>query len=330
MRGIIDRERASAFGVPTATIGQVVYASMGGIEASKFREGGEDYTIRVRLSPMARRRADQIGRLQVRPPRGGQPVSLANLARIEPASGPVEIDRQARQRQITILANLTEGVALGDAMDRVSQLARRIVPPDIQTGFEGKAKIARESMQNLVFSLMLAVIMIYMVLAAQFESFLHPLTIMLSLPLSVVGALGALLLAGEFLSIIAMIGIIMLMGLVTKNAILLVDYTNTLRRRDGLERDAALMKAGPTRLRPILMTTAAMVFGMLPVALSRGYGSEMRAPMAVAVIGGLIVSTLLTLVVVPVVYSLVDDLATRVGRLARRDAPVGKAQRSLR
>ncbi|RLB52803.1 MAG: AcrB/AcrD/AcrF family protein [Deltaproteobacteria bacterium] len=312
----IDRERAAALGVPTALLGQVVYALVGGVEASKFRQGGEDYSIRVRLEPRARLRADQIGRLQVRPPRGGRPVSLANLARIRPASGPVEIDRQSRQRQITVLANLKEGVPLGPAMERVSELARRIVPAGMQTGFEGRAKIARESMSNLLFSLLLAVMMIYMVLAAQFESFLHPLTIMISLPLSVVGALGALLLAGEFLSIIAMIGIIMLMGLVTKNAILLVDYTNTLRRRDGLERTAALLRAGPTRLRPILMTTAAMIFGMLPIALSRGTGSEMRAPMAVAVIGGLLVSTLLTLVVVPVVYSLFDDLAAWLGRVS--------------
>jgi HAE1 family hydrophobic/amphiphilic exporter-1 len=145
---------------------------------------------------------------------------------------------------------------------------------------------------------------------------MHPLTIMLSLPLSLIGAIGALLVTGNPMSIFAMIGIIMLMGLVTKNAILLVDYTQVLRRR-GLDRDQALLQAGPIRLRPILMTTAAMVFGMLPVALAFGQGAEVRAPMAITVIGGLITSTILTLVVVPVVYSLLDGLASRL----RRGAP---------
>jgi HAE1 family hydrophobic/amphiphilic exporter-1 len=172
------------------------------------------------------------------------------------------------------------------------------------------------------------------VLAAQFESFIHPLTIMLSLPLSVVGALGALVLAGQTMSIFTMIGIIMLMGLVTKNAILLIDYTNTLRDRDGMARDAALLKAGPVRLRPILMTTLAMIFGMLPIALGRGAGAESRAPMAVAVIGGLTTSTLLTLIVVPVVYSLLDDFRhVRSWRLwrssARHRPPLSTLQESL-
>jgi hydrophobic/amphiphilic exporter-1 (mainly G- bacteria), HAE1 family len=168
----------------------------------------------------------------------------------------------------------------------------------------------RESMLNLLIALALAVIIVYLVLAAQFESFLHPFTIMLSLPLSMVGAFGAMALTKSPFNVITMIGIILLMGLVTKNAILLVDYTNTLRRR-GKSRLDALLEAGPVRLRPILMTTAAMIFGMLPIALALSEGSEMRAPMAVAVIGGLVTSTLLTLVVVPVAYTLVDAIAER-------------------
>jgi hydrophobic/amphiphilic exporter-1 (mainly G- bacteria), HAE1 family len=157
------------------------------------------------------------------------------------------------------------------------------------------------------------VVIVYLVLAAQFESFVHPFTIMLSLPLSLVGALGGLALAREPLGIMSMIGVILLMGLVTKNAILLVDYTNTLRRQ-GMSRAEALLAAGPVRLRPILMTTAAMVFGMVPVAFGVSEGGEMRAPMAVTVIGGLITSTLLTLVVVPVAYSLLDRFAERFTR----------------
>jgi len=163
--------------------------------------------------------------------------------------------------------------------------------------------------------------MVYIVLASEFESFIHPFTIMLALPLSVIGALGMLVLTGQTLSIFTMIGIIMLMGLVTKNGILLVDFTNTLRNREGMDRTSAILKAGPVRLRPILMTTFAMIFGMLPTALGNGEGSESRSPMAVAVIGGLTTSTLLTLVVVPVVYTLMDDLqnirAWRIWRLFR-------------
>jgi HAE1 family hydrophobic/amphiphilic exporter-1 len=175
----------------------------------------------------------------------------------------------------------------------------------------GMAEVMNESFANLFAALVLAIIIIYLVLAAQFESWVHPLTIMISLPLSVVGAIGGLLVAGEALGIMAMIGIILLMGLVTKNAILLVDYTNTLRER-GEERIPALIQAGATRLRPILMTTAAMIFGMTPVAIGASEGGEIRSPMAVAVIGGLITSTFLTLVVVPVVYSFLDAAWERI------------------
>ncbi len=315
---VIDRDRAASFGVVTAAVGQAVNALVGGAEVGKFRTGGDDVPIRVRLEPSARQRAEQIASLQVRSGLTQKPVQLANLVDIRPDTGPTQIDRQARMRQITILGGLAEGVALGPAMEQIRQVAAEVVPSSMQTDFEGEARIAEESMGYMMFSLFLAIIMIYMVLASQFESFIHPFTIMVSLPLSVVGALGALLLAGEFLSMIAMIGIIMLMGLVTKNAILLIDYANILRKRDGMERTEALLKAGPTRLRPILMTTAAMVFGMLPIAISQGYASEMRSPMAVAVIGGLIVSTLLTLVVVPVIYSLLDDLAAWAARMVGR------------
>jgi HAE1 family hydrophobic/amphiphilic exporter-1 len=245
--------------------------------------------------------------------RNGETVQLGNIARIVDDTGPTQIDHQARQRQITILANL-EGKPLGTAIQDVNEIVERVgLPEGFVVDFEGMAEMMGESFRNLSFALFLAVILIYMVLASQFGSFVHPLTIMLSLPMSLIGAIGALLLAGHTISIFALIGIIMLMGLVTKNAILLVDYTITLRERDGMERTDALLKAGPVRLRPILMTTAAMVFGMLPIALGLGAGGSQRAPMAVTVIGGLITSTLLTLVLVPVVYTLMDDV-TRVSR----------------
>jgi HAE1 family hydrophobic/amphiphilic exporter-1 len=313
----LDRARAANLGVVTAAVGQVVYSLVGGVEASKYRVGGEEVPIQVRLEPWARRQPEQIGRLKVRSAISKQPVALANLATIEPGTGPTQIDRQNRMRQITILGNLDETLPLGLATDKINEVVARVVPSSMEADFEGSAKIAKESEAHMQFAMLLAVILIYMVLASQFESFIHPFTIMVSLPLSIVGALGALLIAKQDMSMMAMIGIIMLMGLVTKNAILLIDYTNILRRRDKMNRLDALLKAGPTRLRPILMTTAAMVFGMLPIALSTGYASEMRAPMATCVIGGLLASTLLTLIVVPVVYTLFDDLGAFMSRMVK-------------
>ncbi|MCP4198192.1 MAG: efflux RND transporter permease subunit [Proteobacteria bacterium] len=313
----VDRDRAANLGVTTAQIGQTVRALVGGVEASKYREGGEDYTIRVRLEEANRRRADQLADLEVRSNDSGELIPLANLTRVEVGSGPTQIDRNARQREITVFSNLESTLPLAEAVEKLQAVAANILPPDVVTSFEGDVRMMEESFASMGTALLLAIILVYMVLASQFESFVHPFTIMMSLPLSVVGALGALLIADQTISIMSLIGIIMLMGVVTKNAILLIDYTNTLRRRDGMERNAALLKAGPTRLRPILMTAMATIFGMLPVALSQGLGSEGRSPMATCVIGGLAVSTLLTLVVVPVVYTLMDDLTNLVTRKGR-------------
>ncbi len=178
----------------------------------------------------------------------------------------------------------------------------------------------KENFRHMFGALLLSIALVYMLMAALFESLLNPFVIMFSIPMALVGALLALAVSGETLSLVAMIGIIMLMGLVAKNAILLVDYTNTLRGR-GMERDSAILEAGPTRLRPILMTTFAMIGGMLPTALKLGRGSEIRAPMAIAVIGGLIVSSLLTLVVIPVLYTIFDDLMVKFQ--ARKQAILG-------
>ncbi|HEY8944070.1 MAG TPA: efflux RND transporter permease subunit, partial [Polyangiaceae bacterium] len=195
----------------------------------------------------------------------------------------------------------------GEAKKAVDEAAARVVPDSLTTDYAGMADIMGESFMYMGIALILAVVMVYMILAAQFDSFLQPITIMLSLPLSVIGAFGGLFVTGMTLNIFSMIGVIMLMGLVTKNAILLVDFANQLRA-SGEPMHEALVKAGRTRLRPILMTTAAMIFGMLPVALALSEGGETRAPMAVCVIGGLITSTLLTLVVVPVVYTFMEGI----------------------
>jgi HAE1 family hydrophobic/amphiphilic exporter-1 len=185
--------------------------------------------------------------------------------------------------------------------------------PGYKVVFSGEGEDMVESFGYMTEALILAILFVYLILASQFESFIDPLAIMLSLPLSLVGMAGMLYLTGDTINMMSLIGLIMLMGLVTKNAILLVDYTKVLRSR-GMERKEAIITAGRTRLRPIMMTTLAMIFGMLPLALALGAGAEMRAPMARAVIGGLITSTFLTLLVVPVVYSLLDDVSERIRR----------------
>ncbi|MBW2460761.1 MAG: efflux RND transporter permease subunit [Deltaproteobacteria bacterium] len=243
----------------------------------------------------------------------GTLVDIGAVAGVSESTGASQIDRQARQRQVTIIANL-EDLALGDAMVDVEELAAELVPPQFTTGFSGMGEMLEESVASMGLALFLAIIMIYMILASQFESLVHPITIMTSLPFALIGAFGGLLLADMRMSIFSMIGVIMLMGLVVKNAILVVDFTQQLRQR-GMGVFEALEEAGAVRLRPILMTTGAMVFGMIPVAIGHGDGGEIRAPMGVTVIGGLLTSTVLTLVVVPVVYTIADAIGNRVKHL---------------
>jgi hydrophobic/amphiphilic exporter-1 (mainly G- bacteria), HAE1 family len=303
---LVDRDRAADLGVPVASVASTIRALVATDPVSELKDGVDVYDIVLELPPELKNDLEQLGNLQVRS-LGGQLVELANLVSVKQGEAPSQIERQARQRQITVLAGL-EGLPLGEAKQLVDAKVAELVPPEITADYAGMADVMTESFQYMGLALILAVVLVYMILAAQFDSFVQPITIMLSLPLSVVGAFGALFLSGMTLNIFSMIGIIMLMGLVTKNAILLVDFTIQLRGR-GKSTTDALVEAGMIRLRPILMTTGAMIFGMLPVALALGEGGEVRAPMAVCVIGGLITSTLLTLVVVPVVYTFMDRLA---------------------
>ena len=206
---------------------------------------------------------------------------------------------------MTVFASL-EGKPLGQAKEELDDIAGRILPPDYLPKYQGMADTMKESFGYLLFALFLGIVMAYMILAAQFESFVHPIIVLLSMPLSFIGAFGALFITGKTMNIYSMIGLILLMGLVKKNAILLVDYTNVSRER-GMSKREAILHAGPVRMRPILMTTFAMIFGMLPVALGVGEGAETRAPMGIAVIGGLLTSLVLTLVVVPAAYDIFDD-----------------------
>ncbi|MFO0569781.1 MAG: efflux RND transporter permease subunit [Polyangiaceae bacterium] len=301
----VDRERAASLGVPVASVASTVRALIAQDAVSELKDGADAYDIVMQLPEEQRRDIDQLANLKVRAV-SGQLVEMSNVVRLDRGLGPSQIERQARQRQITVLAG-TQGLPLGEAKKAVDVAAKRVVPSHLTSDYAGMADIMGESFGYMGIALILAIVLVYMILAAQFDSFVQPITIMLSLPLSVVGAFGGLFVSGMTLNIFSMIGVIMLMGLVTKNAILLVDFANHLRA-EGEELREALVRAGVIRLRPIVMTTAAMIFGMLPVALALSEGGAVRAPMAVCVIGGLLTSTALTLVVVPVVYTFMDGL----------------------
>jgi len=309
LRLALDRRLLGDAGLNVATVALGMRTAVDGDLPAKYREGDRDYDIRVLLRPEDRSDRRLLETLTF-PSRRGRLVRLSEVARLEPGTGPNVIERIDRQRTITLTSNLL-GRPLGAVVDETkAKLAKVKMPPGYQWEWAGQAKRMAETFSSLGLALGVAVIFIYLVLASQFESFVHPFTIMLSLPLAIVGALLALFLTGKALGMSSFIGIILLMGLVTKNAILLVDNANQ-HQHAGKTPTEALLIAGPTRLRPILMTSAAMVLGMLPGAMSRGAGSEFRAPMSTAVIAGVVTSTFLTLVVVPVAYTWLDRLRNK-------------------
>jgi HAE1 family hydrophobic/amphiphilic exporter-1 len=323
---IVDREQALATGVMTMDVVRTVGALVGGQLVSTYEdEDGDAVDVRVRLPQELRRDPGQVQQLKVTVRSPGQlpaVVPLVSLVRYEVSTTPSEINRQDLSREVVFSANMDK-LPLGTAVQKIDAEAAKLdLPPGYRVVFGGENEIMVESFGYMAEALLLAVILVYLILAAQFESFIDPLSIMLSLPLSIVGMAGMLFLTGDTLNIMSLIGLIMLMGLVTKNAILLVDFAKVLRAQ-GLSRRDALITAGRTRLRPIMMTSLAMIFGMLPLAFAIGSGAEMRAPMARAIIGGLITSTVLTLLVVPVMYSILDDLAAWFGRRKRRAAESG-------
>ncbi len=310
-RLVVDRERAAATGLGSGALARTLGVLVGGQAVSTYEDQeGEAVDVRVRLPKELRGDVRQVGDLKMTVPTPAGPalVPLTDLVTFTRATSPAEIGRRDLKRQVTVDANL-DNVPLGTASIRALAAASQVkLAPGYELVQGGDTEMMYESFGYLGEALLLAIIFVYLILAAQFESFIDPLAIMLSLPLSIVGMAGTLVLTGDTINIMSLIGLIMLMGLVTKNAILLVDYTKVLRGR-GMDRRTAIITAGRTRLRPILMTTTAMIFGMLPLFFALGEGAEFRAPMARAVVGGLITSTLLTLIVVPVVYTILDDIA---------------------
>ncbi len=314
VRIAVDRRAAGDLGLDLGTVASTVRGLVAGEVVSQFEDpDGDSYDVRLRVDPAWRREDAGLLTLDL-PAQGGRAlVPLSQVAAVETSAAPSKIRRRDLNREVRVSAT-TEGRSLGEVINEIKERAAAIpLPPGYSIDYTGESEDMVESFGYALQSLVLAVVLIYSILASQFRSFLQPLAIMLSLPLSLVGVAGMLYLVGDTLNMMSMIGVILLMGLVTKNAILVVDYAN-VQRRAGLERREALISAGRVRLRPIIMTTLAMIFGMLPLAFEWGAGAEFRAPMARAVIGGLITSTLLTLLVVPVVYTFLDDFAVRLAR----------------
>ena len=313
---LVDREAAARAGVPAGSVALQVRLATQGEVAGKIRQGRREAEIRVRMAGEDRDSRAALDRMWIATPAGR--LGLSQLASLAHADGPAVVEHEQRERQVSVWSQIAPGGNLGNI---VAELHRKLDRHQLPAGYgylwEGQQKDMGEMAANMALALGLALVFIYMVLASQFESLVHPFTIMLSLPLALVGAILALFLTRNTMGMGANIGVILLMGLVTKNAILLVD--GALQHiREGDDPEEAVRKAGPRRLRPILMTSAAMVLGMLPTALGRGMGSEFRAPMAIAVIGGVVTSTLLTLFVVPVVFLWVERLRGhgRKGRAA--------------
>jgi hydrophobe/amphiphile efflux-1 (HAE1) family protein len=313
-----DREKAADRGVTAKTVGDTINAMFGGLKWGKYTSRGKRYDVRVRLAAPDRTTPKDLSRIWVRN-NFGQVVRLSEVLDHDIKPALFSITRYNRQRSITIFANPARGVSQSEALDAVHKIAKEILPEGYSTLEAGNAQVFRESYQSLILVLVLGVFVAYMVLATQFNSFIHPVTILLALPFSATGAFLALVLTHQTLNIYSMIGMILLMGIVKKNSILLVDFTNE-RRKHGLGLREALLEACPIRLRPILMTSVATIAGAVPEALARGPGSELIVPMAVTIIGGVMVSTFLTLLVVPCFYEVMSRFESHAHDVELKEA----------
>ena len=314
---VVNREKAGIYGLSAAQIASAARTAVEGQVATRYRTGSEEIDVRVRLSEGGSKELSEIGNLLVALPMGFM-VPLGEVVEIREVQVPSTIQRSNQVRVVSVTAQL-EGRSLAEVVEDVQKTVTEniVLPSGYTMVYGGEFEMMGDAFGDLFLALLLAVALVYMILAAQFESLLHPFVIMFSLPVTVIGVIFALFITGSTFSVVTFIGVIMLAGIVVNNAIVLVDYINVLRRQ-GLERDEAILTAGPIRLRPILMTALTTILAMIPLAVVAGEGAEMQAPMAIAVIGGLTTSTFLTLLFVPVMYSLLDD----VSRFRRRKKAV--------
>lgn len=309
---MVDREKALKMGVSFSDVANTISTATNGTISSYFQDKGFQYPILVQMPESVRKTSDEMKNLVINPSISGSvdhEVLLSQVAHPVMGTGPSMITRQDRQRFIAV-SGIPQGRSSGEVQGDIRKaIADMHLPAGYYWDWGTNQKRQADEFSGMWLAVLLAIALIYMLLAAQFESFIHPLTILLSVPLAITGVILSLFLTGRSFGLTAFIGVLMLVGIVVKNGILLVDYTNLLRSR-GMERDDALLAAGPTRLRPILMTASAAILGMFPIALALGKGSEIQAPMATAVIGGLLTSTILTLFVVPTVYAVLDDVVS--------------------
>jgi multidrug efflux pump len=305
----LDRDRAEDLGVPARDVALALQTLLGGRDVARFTSDNKLYDIVLRLDPSERRTPSDISGLHVRG-RDGRLVPLDAVTRVEERVGPRQLNHHNRVRSFTLSASLTPGFTLGQALDSLRAAAAEVLPPGGTLDLAGESRELEESGTALYFAFSIALLVVFMVLAAQYESLVHPFTVLLAVPLAVTGALAALWIAGSTLNVYSQVGMVLLIGLVSKNSILLITYANQLRDR-GLEPLAAMLEAGRIRLRPILMTSVATIFGALPIALGFGAGASSRRPLGYVIMGGMIVSTLITLYLVPAAFVLLERLRSR-------------------
>ncbi len=309
---IVDREKIADLGLSVSNIAEVIQTNIGGSRAGVFRQGGEEYSITVRLQPEDRLTTSDLSNVSIRTP-SGDIIPLAAVVQTERRRGPTEIQRIDGQRVTYITANLVSGAALVDVVEKLQKAVNSVpLPEGFSVIFGGEYEEQQKAQSDFLLSILMAVILIYMVMAAQFERFLDPLIVMVTVPLAIVGVVPTLLLTGTTLNIQSLMGVIMLLGIVVNNAIVLVDYINLMRRERGLDVTEAVLQSARLRLRPILMTSSTTVLGMLPLAFVLGAGGEIQAALARSVIGGLTASTFITLILIPVTYSSVYNLLARI------------------
>ena len=322
----IDRDKAAAFGVTTDEVRNALYNAYGTRQISTIFTEADDYEVIIEASEDFQNDTAALGRIRVSTPTG-QLVPLDEIATMRRTVGPLQINRQAQQPAVTISFNLTPDFSLGQAIDLIKQIEHKVnLPGTIITGFAGNAQLFQQALAGQGALLLAAVMTIYILLGVLYESYIHPITILSGLPSAGIGALFALEVAHLDLSVIAIIGVLLLIGIVKKNAIMMVDFALERRRERGMEATEAIREAALIRFRPIIMTTLAALLGSLPIALGAGAGSELRQPLGIAIVGGLCVSQLLTLYITPVVYIYLDKIDSRLaGRRKKERAAAPEA-----
>lgn len=318
---IIDREKIADMGLSVQQVAEVVQTNVGGSRAGVYREGGEEFPITVRLQSKDRLTTNDLSNISIQTA-SGQTLPVSSVLTTERRRSPLSIERVDGQRVTYITANLEAGVALGDVVNKLQDKLRGFMMPEgYSLVFGGEYEEQQKAQSNFILSIIMALVLIYMVMAAQFERFLDPLIVMVAVPMAIIGVVPTLLITGTSLNMQSLMGIVMLIGIVVNNAIVLVDYINLMRREHNLSVYEAVVQSGRLRLRPILMTTSTTVLGMLPLAVGTGAGGEIQAALARSVIGGLIMSTLITLVLIPVVYTSVHGLLAKLRKRSTQPAP---------